>query len=152
MDVHVELQVPAPASQVWPHVERLDRYPPWMRLVHRVEQVELVELCGDAPAWNVELRARIGPFARSKRLRMARTAHQPCRFVRFERIELDGRDHAEWTLSTRIEGAGSTSLVSAELLYGGELWTAGILERVLEQEIRQAKSALVDVVSRAPTP
>ena len=52
------------------HVATLDRYPPWMRLVHRVEPVEPDD---GRPAWRVELRARVGLFARSKQLRMVRT-------------------------------------------------------------------------------
>ena len=33
------------------------------------------------PAWRVELRARVGPFARSKQLRMVRTVHEPGRIA-----------------------------------------------------------------------
>ena len=47
------------------------------------------------PAWRVELRARVGPFARSKQLRMVRTVYEPERIARFERIEDDERDHAD---------------------------------------------------------
>ncbi len=144
MKIDVDLDVPAPPRSVWPHVEMLDRYPPWMRLVHRVEAVDPID---GNPAWDVELRAKVGPFARSKRLRMARTACSEGSFVRFERAEFDGRDHAEWTLSTTLIGSETGSVVAAELFYGGDLWTGGVLERVLEQEIRQAKSSLLDVTA-----
>lgn len=164
MNLEVVLELAAPPSLVWPHVERLDRYPPWMRLVHRAEVSTAVAAPfeqaapGDsgpdvAPVWEVELRARIGPFARSKRLRMVRTVHEPERRVRFERAELDGRDHADWTLDTTLDDTPSgASLLTAQLRYGGELWTGGILERVLQDEIRRAKAALTQLVSPAPTP
>jgi len=145
--IEVDLDVPAPPDSVWPHLELLDRYPPWMRLVHRVESVDPTD---GNPAWDVELRAKIGPFARSKRLRMARTACDECRFVRFERAQFDGRDHAEWTLSTTLTESDAGSVVTAELFYSGDLWSGGILERVLEDEIRQAKSSLLRVVTASP--
>ena len=50
-----------------------------------------MEAPGDEPAWEVELRARVGPFARSKRLRMALTEMVTDRLVVFERAEIDGR-------------------------------------------------------------
>lgn len=157
MNLEVELPLSAPPPLVWPHVERLERYPSWMRLVHRAEVCDpLPPTEGDGspalPAWEVELRARIGPFARSKRLRMVRTVHDPQRHVRFERAELDGRDHADWTLSTTLAATPSGSVVTAELRYGGELWTGGILERVLQDEIRRAKAALAELVTPATTP
>lgn len=147
MNIVVDLDVPAPPAAIWPHLELLDRYPPWMRLVHRVEAVDAID---GNPAWDVELRAKVGPFARSKRLRMARTAYDERHFVRFERAEFDGRDHAEWTLSTTLTEAKAGSVVTADLFYGGELWTGGVLERVLEQEIRQAKASLLSVVTASP--
>lgn len=148
MKIDVALDVPAAPDDVWPHLALLDRYPPWMRLVHRVDAVDPIDA---NPAWDVELRAKVGPFARSKRLRMARTACARGRFVRFERAEFDGRDHAEWTLSTTLAGTESGSVVTTELFYGGDLWTGGILERVLHEEIRQAKASLLAVVNASPT-
>jgi hypothetical protein len=48
--------------------------------------------------WDVELRARLGPLARSKRLRMVRTVRDPETFTAtFERDQADGRNHSPWT-------------------------------------------------------
>lgn len=120
-----------------------------MRLVHRVEPVESVP-----HTWDVELRARVGPFTRSKRLRMVRAEYVAHELVRFERVAVDGRDHAEWTLTTTLAAVEDGTRVQAELFYGGELWTGdGILRRVLDDEIRRAKTALVSLLDeRSPTP
>ncbi len=149
MRLVADLEVPVSAAGVWPHVESLDRYPAWMRLVHRVEPVDALP-----HTWDVELRARVGPFTRSKRLRMERTEYVPHERVRFERVGVDGRDHAEWTLTTTLAGVEDGTRVQAELFYGGELWAGdGILRRVLDDEIRRAKTALVSLLDeRSPTP
>ena len=141
--------VPAPPAVVFPHVATLDRYPYWLRLVH--DAVPTVG-DGDAPAWTVELRARVGPFARSKQLRMVRHVHEPDRFVAFERAELDGRQHARWALRVDVEAtdAGS-SLVTMHLAYDGALWTGGLLDRVLDDEIRRGRAGLTALVSGEPT-
>jgi hypothetical protein len=149
MHTTVELLVPdASADALFEQVATLDRFPAWMRLVHRVEDLE-----PDAgrPAWRVELRARIGPFARSKQLRMVRTEFEPGRRVRFERIQDDDRDHAEWILmATVVPGDGGASVVT-ELTYSGGLWGTGVLQRVLDDEIRRGKAALSVLVSAEPT-
>lgn len=95
----------------------LGTYPEWLTLVTGVAP--------DGPdAWLVTLRARLGPLARSKRLRMVRTElleHS----VRFERAETDGRDHAAWVLTASLEPTGeSTCDVKVHLHYGGALWSA----------------------------
>jgi Polyketide cyclase / dehydrase and lipid transport len=132
------------AADVFAHVDTLDRYPAWMRLVHRVE-----ELAPDngRPAWQVQLRARVGPFARSKQLRMVRTVHQPDHHVRFERIQEDGREHAAWILGVTIDDTPSGAQLVTELIYGGALWGSAILQRVLDDEIRRGKAALRSLVS-----
>ena len=60
--------VTAPPSRVFPYVSALDEYPSWLPLVHTA----WLEHPTSAPAWMVEIRAHVGPFARSKRLRMVR--------------------------------------------------------------------------------
>ena len=58
MQIPVELIIEnATPADVFGHLATLDRYPSWMRLVHRVEPVEPDE---GRPAWWVELRARVG--------------------------------------------------------------------------------------------
>jgi hypothetical protein len=102
-------------------------------------------LPGDpGPAWSVDLRGRLGPFARSKRLRMARSLHEPGR-VRFERVERDGRDHAAWTLTAEVTGAGAGSRLRMDLHYGGSL-VGPIIERLLVDEIARSKPRLLALV------
>jgi hypothetical protein len=129
-------------------VATLDRYPGWMRLVHRVE-----ELAPDAgrPAWRVELRARVGPFARSKQLRMVRTVFEPGRVARFEREQADGRQHAAWTLTATVAAADGGARLLMDLSYSGRLWGSAVLQRVLDDEIRRGKDALRRLVSAEPT-
>jgi len=95
----------------------LSTYPEWLMLVAAAEPD------GDN-TWTITLRARLGPLARSKRLRMVRTAVDETS-VRFERNETDGRDHAEWILTAGLEPLGHNSCeVKVHLHYGGALWTA----------------------------
>ena len=141
--------VPAPPDEVFPHVAALDRYPRWLRLVH--DAVPTVA-DGDTPAWTVELRARVGPLARSKRLRMVRKVHEPYRLVEFERAEVDGRQHARWALRVDVEPTDDgSSVVTMHLAYDGALWTGGLLDRVLDDEIRRGRAGLTALVSGEPT-
>jgi Polyketide cyclase / dehydrase and lipid transport len=134
-------------SDVFPHLATLDRYPSWMRLVHRVDPVEPDE---GRPAWWVELRARVGPFTRSKQLRMVRTAHEPDHRVRYERVQFDERDHAAWVMTASTDAVDTGTRVFVELEYGGSLWTGGLLERVLEEEVRRGRESLRQLVSGEP--
>lgn len=163
---------------VFPYVASLDRYPGWMSLVHRVapdtgrvpddrsadDDRSAAGSSAEGPtAWDVELRARVGPLARSKRLRMVRSQLDEPRLVVFERAEIDGRHHAEWRLTARVDevvgpaspetggDAGIGSRLTMELVYGGALWTGGVLQRILDEEIRRASERLVELVSDAPT-
>ena len=135
------VDVPAPPAAVFPYVADLSAYPAWLPLVH-----EAVAAPGDGAAWEVELRARVGPFARSKRLRMALTEHVTDRLVVFERAEVDGRDHARWALRAELVEIDGGTRVTMHLAYDGGLWTAGILERVLDEEIRRGRDGLVTLV------
>lgn len=121
----------------------LGTYPSWLSLVAAAEPEASRSAPGAAPtpsaavthprdateaanhpAWSVTLRARLGPLARSKRLRMVRTSLDEST-VRFERVELDGRQHAEWKLSAELEPtAAGGSEVHVHLHYGGALWSA----------------------------
>ena len=140
MDVRASLEANCDASRLFGLVNDLASYPQWMDLVHRVESVG-----GDA--WNVELRAKVGPFARSKRLRMVRTLSEPNSRVRFDRVEEDGRSHAEWVLTATIDSVGSACTLTMHLHYGGSLFTGGVLERVLADKIEAGRSRLATLVS-----
>ena len=117
-------------------------------MVHRVEALEPDD---GRPAWRVELRARIGPFARSKQLRMVRTEYEPERHVRFERVQDDEREHAEWILAADVEAVEGGASLTTALTYTGRLWGSAVLERALDEEIRQGKLALRQIVSVEPT-
>lgn len=130
-----DLDAPNPPAQVFALVEDLTRYPSWLDIVPRVVAD------GDA-AWQVDLRGRLGPFARSKRLRMVRTAHEPVAHVRFERDEHDGRTHSPWVLDASVEPTGGGSRLTMRLHYGGGLF-GPVLERVLRDEIERSRPRLL---------
>ena len=122
----------------------LGTYPSWLTLVTNAEP----EADSDK-TWLVTLRARLGPLARSKRLRMVRTALDE-HSVRFERVETDGRNHAEWILSASLESLSPTSsAVKVHLHYGGALWTAP-LEIVLASFEGSAADRLSAFLSKQP--
>ncbi|MCD9622818.1 hypothetical protein [Rhabdothermincola salaria] len=101
----------------------------------------------EPPAWSVELRATLGPLARSKRLRMVRTVDE-ADHLRFERRETDGREHSPWVLDATIvplEGGAASRLVM-NLHYGGS-FGGNLLERLLGDEIERSKPCLLDLVS-----
>lgn len=134
----IEGAAPGPLFE---QVATLDRYPPWMRLVHRVTPLEPDE---GRLAWWVELRAKVGPFARSKQLRMVRTVFEPGRRVRFERVQHDDRDHAEWILTADVADAAEPhgTLLTMQLEYTGDLWSAPVLGRILDEQVRRSSAAL----------
>ncbi len=138
----------ADAPDVFAHVATLDRYPAWMRLIHRVDPLEPDD---GRPTWRVELRARIGPFARSKQLRMVRTEYEPDHYARFDRVQDDDREHAEWTLEATVDEADGGAALTTALTYTGRLWGSAALQRVLDEEIRRGKVALRDLVTAEPT-
>jgi hypothetical protein len=135
---------PCPPEVLFGFVDDLDRYPAWLSIVSRVEAVDPVP-DDPGPAWAVELRGRVGPLTRSKRLRMTRTRHQPFERAVFERRELDGRRHAPWTLAALVHPAEHGSHLEMTLRYGGS-FTEAILERLLRDEIEQSKQRLRAVV------
>lgn len=151
MEISRSLQAPCSAERLFSWVEDLALYPQWIPLVHAVEVTDEVE--GDpGPAWNVELQAQVGPFARSKRLRMVRSVHRAPDEVLFERSEIDGRSHSPWVLRAAIErGPDGSSGLTMELHYGGGLWSGAVLQRVLDDEVRRGTDGLRAVVSREPT-
>lgn len=142
--------VTASPAEVFPLVDDLSAYPAWMPLVHAATPLAVGE---DEPlAWDVEIRARIGPFARSKRLRMQRTELVPDRLAVFERAEIDGRDHADWILRVELVPAptdapgGAVTEVAMHLAYDGSLWTGGPLARVFDDQVRRGRDGLVAAV------
>lgn len=95
------------------------------------------------PAWLVDLRGRLGPLARTKRLRMVRTAHDTDRRVCFERVEHDGRHHAPWVLDAVVDPVAAGSRLTMALHYGGRLWVPA-LDRLLTEEIERSGPRLLE--------
>jgi len=149
VDIVRELVAPTAPEVLFAHVGDLDAYPVWMPLIHTVQELPT----DGAPLWSVELRATVGPFARSKRLRMRRTAHVIDRLAVFEREEDDGRQHSPWILRAELtpDLAAATTRPSTRLTmtmtYGGSLWAGPVLERVLDEQVRRGSEALLRLVS-----
>jgi hypothetical protein len=143
MDITASLEAPCAAEQLFELVDDLSTYPQWNGLVHSAAHEP-----GDDPAWDIELRARLGPLARSKRLRMIRTARdaEACS-VTFERDQADGRNHAPWVLTASIVEHTGVSTLTMHLHYGGSLWTGGVLERVLADQITSGRERLLQLVA-----
>lgn len=141
MDVHASLDAPCCADDLFAFVDDLGRYPDWVDIVHRAESA------GGPTTWHIELRARVGPLARSKRLRMERTAHDPQRHVAvFERHEVDRRRHAPWVLRAEVTTVEGGCSLQMHLHYGGALWTGGVLERTLADQITNGRERLLGLV------
>ena len=144
MDVTADLLAPCSPERLFGWVDDLAHYPEWLDIVPRAAPVDARD--GDpGPAWSVDLRGRLGPFARSKRLRMVRTVHDAPHRVRFERLEHDGRRHSPWVLEARVAPDAGGSLLTMRLHYGGSL-VGPLVERLLADEIRQSKPRLLALV------
>jgi uncharacterized protein YndB with AHSA1/START domain len=136
VDVVALLDAPHPAERVWPVVSDLSSYPRWLDIVPRAD------LDADG-SWTVDLRGRLGPFARTKRLRMIRTTADEPRLAVFERAELDGRDHSPWILRAEVDADGDTgSRLTMRLHYGGSLF-GPVLERLLGDTIERSRPRLL---------
>ena len=144
VDVHASLEAPCAPDELFVFVDDLDRYPAWVDLVHRAQPVGEA---AEQPEWQIELRARIGPFARSKQLRMRRTVHDVTGHVAvFERHEVDGRSHSPWVLRAEVTPTAEGSALQMHLHYGGGLWTGGVLERALADQITNGRERLLTLV------
>lgn len=138
------LDAPCPPSELFEWVSDLGTYPRWLDIVPRAEPAADG---GAGEAWTVDLRGRLGPFARSKRLRMERTSLDVPRSVVFERRENDGRTHSPWLLEATVTDAGDGgSRLTMHLHYGGGLW-GPIVERLLTDEIERSRPRLLALLS-----
>ncbi len=140
-------ELPASPETVFAWVEDLTHYPTWMPLVTRAT----AEPGAEPPAWAVELTGRLGPLARSKRLRMVRARHDAPRSVRFERAERDGRSHSAWVLGAEVTPTDTGARLVVELVYDGGLF-GPVLERLLADQVETGRRRLANAVSSGPPP
>ena len=142
MDVVAALVAPCSPEALFGWVDDLSLYPQWLEIVTKAEPIE-------GGAWAVDLRGRLGPLARSKRLRMVRGATTDPLSVRFERAELDRREHSPWVLEATVGPDGDGAELHMRLHYGGGLF-GPVLERVLRDEIERSRLRLLGLVTSAP--
>ncbi len=151
MDVTADLEAPCPPAQLFDSVDDLGGYPEWLEIVERAEVAPPhPDDDGDA-AWLVDLRGRLGPLARSKRLRMVRTTCDAPGLVRFERREHDGRNHSDWVLEAEVQPVeadadGPASRLVMRLHYGG-VFGGSVLEKLLSDAIERSRPALLQRLS-----
>jgi len=144
MDVVATLVAPCPPAELFSWVDDLTSYPQWLEIVTRAEPLP-------DGAWAVDLRGRLGPLARSKRLRMTRTRHVDASEVTFERAEIDGRDHSPWVLKADVSDHPDGSRLEMVLHYGGGLF-GPVLERVLRDEIERSRLRLLGLITDGTRP
>ena len=140
MDVIATVEVPVAPEKLFGYISDLVNYESWLEIVHSVKLF-------DANSWTVELRARLGPFARSKRLRMVRTSCDEPNSVVFERVEKDERRHSSWVLSATVSKTTTGSSLETKLHYSGSLFTGGLLERALADQIKTGREKLIQQLS-----
>lgn len=145
MDVTAEMDAAAPADAVFARIDDLGGYPDWLGLVSRAVPAD-AHPDDEGPAWSIDLRARLGPLARAKRLRMVRTEHDAPHRATFERREHDGRDHSPWVLTASVTSdAPDHSTLTMHLHYGGSLF-GSVAERLLRDEIERSRPRLAALV------
>ena len=145
MEIVAEMDAQCAQEELFSWVDDLARYPEWLEIVTRADPAAPRADSPEVPAWAVDLRGRIGPLARSKRLRMVRTLCDSPNRVRFERAELDGRSHSPWTLEADVTGDEASAHLTMRLRYGGGLF-GPVLERVLRDEISRSRQRLARLV------
>jgi Polyketide cyclase / dehydrase and lipid transport len=142
VDLTAGLDANCPAEELFAWVGDLGRYPEWLEIVPRAVPED-----GEPGTWTVDLRGRLGPLARSKRLRMVRTVFEPGQRVRFERVQDDDREHSDWILEADVAPDPEGTLLTMDLEYTGDLWGDALLRPLLDEEVRRGKRALQDVVN-----
>jgi hypothetical protein len=66
--------------------------------------------------------------------------------ARFERAELDGRNHSPWVLEADVAACAGGCELHMRLHYGGSLF-GPVLERLLGDEIERSRLRLLALVS-----
>lgn len=146
MDLDAAADLRAPVAAAFGALADLGTYPQWLAIVGRADPVPSHP--DDPPgtaAWSVDLVGRVGPFRRTKTVRMVRMAvdERPDGggAVRFERHEHDGRDHNRWVLTGTAAATTTATHVDVHLHYGGGRSLPGA-DLLLRQEVRGAGARL----------
>ena len=63
------------------------------------------------------------------------------------RAEADSRRHSPWVLTADVTPAAPGSALAMHLHYGGGLWTGGLLERALADQITNGRARLAALAS-----
>ena len=143
VDLHATAVLIASPTAAFAALEDLATYPHWLSIVASASPAE-PHADDPGPAWHVELRGKVGPFSKTKRVRMVRTGHDPAAgTVRFERREHDGRSHNTWLLTGQATAHGDHdgAHVEVDLHYGGGAIFPGA-DLLLRQETRRAGERL----------
>jgi hypothetical protein len=146
VDLQAELVAPCTPEVLFGWVSDLERYPSWLEIVPRAT-------AADDGSWAVDLRGKLGPLARTKRLRMVRTVLDAPHRATFERAELDGRQHSPWRLVATVEPVEAGARLQMSLHYGGGLFQP-VVDRLLRDEIERSRVRLLALVApsgSAPT-
>ena len=145
MDLVASVEVPVSVEKLFNYVADLANYSSWLEFVYKVDLVG--ESTETHTTWLVELRAKLGVLARSKRLRMTRTLCEHPRLVVFERREQDSRRHSEWILRATVSPTATGAKLETNLHYSGNLFTGGMLERALSDQIATGREKLIQQLS-----
>jgi hypothetical protein len=140
VELTAALDAPCPPDTLFGWVDDLDRYPAWLGIVARTQRLD-----GDPPSWSVDLRARVGPLSRAKRLTMQRTELDAPRTAVFERNEPDGKTHGVWVLRAEVSATAGGSHLEMTLRYDGRWWAAP-LQGLLVDEIERSRARLLELV------
>ncbi len=148
MDVSLGAKIDAAPAAVLAEVADLPDYPSWHGMVHKVEP--------DGDGWLVDVGGKIGPFTRSKRVRLVRAGEgvEGPGEVRFVRAELDGKEHGRWELEASVDpatGEGPCTL-RFRLHYDGSSPLASMLEPLLRAEVHRSADRLRERLRRAEAP
>jgi len=139
VDLSLEAELATPPAAVLAEVADLPGYPAWHGMVKRVEP--------DGDGWQVDLGARLGPFTRTKRVRLVRVGDDEAGgpgHVRFIREELDRQEYGSWELRADVDpatGEGPCTL-RFRLLYDGSSPLISMLEPILRAETQRSADRL----------
>tara|TARA_Y100000816_G_C25916565_1_gene478005 strand:+ start:265 stop:717 length:453 start_codon:yes stop_codon:yes gene_type:complete len=113
----------------------LKNYEDWLDFVESVEPLESVT----NSVWMIVLKAQLGPFSRMKKLRMVRVESSPNTSIKFQRVEISGKDASDWVIEVTFEQVGSdSSEITFAVSYSGKLWSRA-LETAFDTYIEKAR-------------